>query len=74
MSKVLEGYKEYLKRGDDPNLKKSKDLEGMFYLWSSIQTWVEEMTPTERIYHADEIPVKELILEEYKKNRFIAPP
>jgi len=39
----------------------------MFYLWSSIQAWVDEMTSTERIYHADGIPVKELILDEYKK-------
>ncbi len=65
---VLEGYREFLDKSDDPNLKASKKKDGMFFIFRSIDAWKEEKCKDE------DIPSKELILDEYKRNRFLAPP
>ena len=65
---VLEGYREFLDREDDPNLRASKQKDGMFFIFRSIEAWKEEKC------RDGDIPGKELILGELKKNRFLAHP
>ncbi len=65
---LLDGYQSFLDNSDDPNLVSSKKKNGMFYIFSSIEAWKEEKC------NEEDIPVKELILHEFKKNRFIANP
>lgn len=65
---VLEGYRSFFDRSDDPNLIASRKKEGMFYIFRSIEAWKEEKC------REDDIPVNELVLNELAKNRFIAHP
>lgn len=65
---VLEGYREFFDRADDPNLKASKQKDGMFFIFRSIEAWKEEKCKD------GDIPKKELILNELKNNRFLAHP
>ncbi len=65
---VLSGYREFLEKADDPNLVASKKEDGMFFIFRSIEAWKEEKCRDE------DIPGKELILEQYSKNRFLAHP
>ena len=65
---ILDGYKSFLEAADDPNLAASKKKDGMFFIFRSIEAWKEEKCKEE------DIPAKELILNEFKKNRFIAHP
>ncbi len=66
--KVLKGYREFLERADDPNLAASKEEDGMFFIFRSIEAWKEEKCKEW------DIPEKELILGEFVKNRYIAHP
>ena len=66
--KILQGYRAFFEKCEDPNLKKSRRKDGMFFVFSSIEAWKEEKCKEE------DIPVKELILDELKKNRFLAHP
>ncbi len=65
---VLKGYREFFERADDPNLTASKNEDGMFFIFRSIEVWKEEKCKKE------DIPEKELILGEFRRNRFIAHP
>lgn len=65
---VLEGYREFFEKADDPNLKASKQKDGMFFIFRSIEAWKEEKCPDK------DIPAKELVLDEFTKNRFLAHP
>ena len=65
---VLEGYRAFFDRSDDPNLETSKKKDGMFFVFRSLEAWKEEKCRDE------DIPSKELILDEFKKNRFLAHP
>jgi hypothetical protein len=65
---VLKGYREFFERNDDPNLMHSKAEEGMFFIFRSIEAWKDEKGSEE------DIPAEELILEEFRKNRFLAHP
>ncbi len=65
---VLEGYREFFEKADDPNLKDSFKKDGMFYIFRSIEAWKEEKCKEE------DIPEQDLILNEYSKNRFLAHP
>jgi hypothetical protein len=68
MMSVLDGYREFFEKADDPNLKTSMKKDGMFFIFRSIEAWKEEKCKEE------DIPEKELILDMYKKHRFIAHP
>ena len=65
---IIDGYKSFFDAEEDPNLKASKKKDGMFYIFRSIEAWKEEKCTEE------DIPVKELVLNEFTKNRFIAHP
>lgn len=65
---VLKGYREFFDRVDDPALCASKEKDGMFFIFRSLEAWREEKSRDE------DIPAEELIREEYKKNRFLAHP
>lgn len=65
---VLKGYRQFFERSDDPDLKASKREDGMFFIFRSIEAWKEEKCREE------DIPVKELVLDELKKNRFLVHP
>lgn len=65
---VLRGYRAFFDRADDHNLKTSKKDDGMFFIFRSIEAWGEEKCLDE------DIPEKELILDEFTRNRFIAHP
>ena len=65
---VLKGYREFFERADDPALCASKEKDGMFFIFRSIEAWKEEKCKEE------DIPEEELIREEYKKNRFLGHP
>jgi len=65
---ILDGYKSFFDTVDDPNLKASKIKDGMFFIFRSIEAWKEEKCKEE------DIPVKELVLNEFIKNRFLAHP
>lgn len=66
--KVLEGYQAFFERDEDPNLKASKQKDGMFFIFRSIEAWKEEKCKSE------DIPEKELVLNELSRNRFLAHP
>lgn len=66
--KVLDGYRTFLEKSDDENLKASKDRDGVFFIFRSIEAWKEEKCKEE------DIPAKELVRNEYTKNRFLAHP
>ena len=66
--KVLKGYREFFDRADDPALCASKEKDGMFFIFRSLEAWKEEKSRDE------DIPAEELVREEYKKNRFLAHP
>ena len=65
---VLKGYRAFFERSDDPNVIESKNEDGMFFIFRSIEAWKEEKCKVE------DMPVKELVLDEFKKNRFLAHP
>ncbi|PWB53969.1 MAG: hypothetical protein C3F06_05330 [Candidatus Methanoperedenaceae archaeon] len=65
---LLDGYKSFLEADEDPNLSASKKKDGMFFIFRSIEAWKEEKCKEE------DIPVKELVLSEFTKNRFLAHP
>lgn len=65
---ILDGYKSFFDAADDPNLAASKKKDGMFFIFRSLEAWKEEKCK------AEDIPAKELILNEFKKNRFLAHP
>ncbi|MFZ3384830.1 MAG: hypothetical protein WA144_12980 [Candidatus Methanoperedens sp.] len=65
---ILEGYKSFFEAEEDTNLAASKKKDGMFFIFRSIEAWKEEKCKEE------DIPVKELVLNEFTKNRFIAHP
>jgi hypothetical protein len=65
---LLDGYQSFFDAADDPNLKASKKKEGMFFVFHSIEAWKEEKC------NEEDIPVKELVLNEFRKNRFLAHP
>ena len=65
---VLDGYRSFLETSEDPNLKNSKKKDGLFFIFRSIEAWKEEKCK------AEDIPVKELIINELSKNRFLAHP
>ena len=65
---LLDGYQSFFDAADDPNLKASKKKEGMFFIFRSIEAWKEEKC------NEEDIPVKELVLTEFTKNRFLAHP
>lgn len=65
---VLDGYREFFDKAEDPNLAASKNKEGIFFIFRSIEAWKEENCNDE------DIPKKELILSEFKRNRFFAHP
>jgi len=65
---VLKGYRDFFDRGDDPALESSKEQDGMFFIFRSIEAWKEEKCKDE------DIPAEELIRDQYSKNRFIAHP
>jgi len=39
---VLKGYREFFDRTDDPALCASKEKDGMFFIFRSIEAWKEE--------------------------------
>lgn len=63
-SKLLEGYLEYLKNSDDPNLKKCREEYGENAIFHSIAAWKNEM----RTEDVGAIPSKELISEMKRKS------
>ncbi len=65
---LLQGYRGFFDKSDDPNLIESREKDGIFFIFHSIEAWKEEKCTEEYI------PVKELVLDEFKKNRFIAHP
>ncbi|MCZ7362999.1 MAG: hypothetical protein O8C58_06675 [Candidatus Methanoperedens sp.] len=65
---VLQGYRAFFDRSDDPNLIESKCKDGMFFIFRSIEAWKEEKC------NEKDIPEKELVLDEFRKNRFLAHP
>lgn len=66
--KVLDGYREFFERDEDPNLRASRQKDGMFFIFRSIEAWKEEKCED------GDIPEKELVLNELSKNRFLAHP
>ncbi|MCE8423585.1 MAG: hypothetical protein J5U17_09195 [Candidatus Methanoperedens sp.] len=68
MKTLLEGYRTFLNKAEDPNLQASLEKDGVFHIFRSIEAWKEEKCKEE------DIPVKDLVIEEFTKNRFIAPP
>ena len=65
---ILDGYESFFEAEEDTNLMASKKKDGMFFIFRSIEAWKEEKCKEE------DIPVKELVLNEFTKNRFLAPP
>ncbi len=65
---VIEGYTSYFEANEDRNLRASRQKDGIFYIFSSIEAWKEEKC------NEEDIPVKELVLNEFRKNRFLAHP
>ncbi len=65
---ILDGYKAFFDSADDPNLADSKKKDGMFFIFRSIEAWKEEKCKEE------DIPVKDLIKDEFIRNRFIGHP
>ncbi len=65
---LLKGYKEFIERANDPALVSSMEKDGIFFIFRSLEAWKEEKCKEE------DIPARELILEQYTKNRFLAHP
>jgi hypothetical protein len=65
---VLDGYRAFFEMAGDPNLASSKKKDGMFFIFRSIEAWKEEKCKDE------DIPVRELVLNEFTRNRFLAHP
>ena len=65
---ILNGYQSFFDAAEDPNLQASRKKDGMFFIFRSIEAWKEEKCKEE------DIPVKELVLNEFAKNRFLAHP
>lgn len=65
---LLKGYRAFFDKGDDPSLKASLKKDGMFFIFRSIEAWKEENCRDQ------DIPAKELVLDEFKRNRFLAHP
>jgi len=65
---VSDGYQAFFDKACDPNLASSKKKDGMFFIFRSIEAWKEEKCREE------DIPVKELIRNEFTRNRFLAHP
>ncbi|MBU4492366.1 MAG: hypothetical protein KKD69_07890 [Euryarchaeota archaeon] len=65
---VLDGYRVFFEKADDPNLQTSKQKDGIFFIFRSIEAWKEEKCEDE------DIPKKELILNEFARNGFLAHP
>lgn len=65
---VLKGYREFFERADDPALISSKEKDGIFFIFRSLEAWKEEKCKE------DDVPAEELIRDEYVKNRFLAHP
>ena len=65
---TLDGYQSFFDAEEDTNLKTSKKKDGMFFIFRSIEAWKEEKCKEE------DIPAKELVLNEFIKNRFLAHP
>lgn len=66
--KLLDGYRAFFDKAEDPNLLASREKDGMFYIFRSIEAWKEEEC------NEKDIPAEELVRGEFTKNRFIAPP
>ncbi|MCK4555489.1 MAG: hypothetical protein KAT83_02690 [Candidatus Aenigmarchaeota archaeon] len=58
-TKLIEGYLEYIRRCDDPNLNACIEKYGEEFLIHSIEAWITETRPEDR----DAIPVKDLFRE-----------
>lgn len=43
MGRVLDGYREYLRHGSDPNLQASFEKMGVFSIFDSIDAWIREL-------------------------------
>lgn len=67
---ILRGYREYIEKAEDPNLRKSIEKMGCFFIFDSIEAWCHETPEQER--HG--LPLAQLTLDEYLRNRFIATP
>lgn len=65
---IMKGYRAFFDHADDPDLIASKEKDGIFFIFRSIEAWKEEACREE------DIPRKELILDEFARNRFIAHP
>ncbi len=65
---LIKGFREFLDKAEDKNLKTCKEKHGIFFIFKSIEAWKKEGC-NER-----DLPEKKLILDEFAKNRFIAPP
>lgn len=66
--RLIKGYREFFDKAEDQHLKACKEEHGIFFIFRSIEAWKEERC------HEKDIPEKELILDEFAKNRFIAHP
>ena len=62
-TKLIEGYLEYIRRFDDPNLKACIEKHGDEFIIHSIEAWRSET----RLEDCDSIPVQG-ILRELKSN------
>jgi len=67
MNCVLRGFLDFLENSDDKNLIECKKIYGIFFIFHSIEKWKEES-------EQKNIPRRELVLREFLKNKFIAPP
>ncbi|HIH44413.1 MAG TPA: hypothetical protein HA257_04860 [Candidatus Methanoperedenaceae archaeon] len=67
---ILRGYREYIEKAEDPNLRSSIEKMGCFFIFDSIEAWRNETPEQER----DGLPLAQLTLDEYLRNRFIATP
>ena len=65
---ILDGYEAFFDESGDPNLLASRKKDGMFFIFRSIEAWKEEKCKDE------DIPAKELVLNEFTRNRFLAHP
>ncbi|MCK5234004.1 MAG: hypothetical protein KAJ91_04260 [Candidatus Aenigmarchaeota archaeon] len=62
-TRLIEGYLEYIKRCDDPNLNACIEKHGEEFVIHSIEAWLKETRPEDR----NTIPVQG-ILRELKNN------
>lgn len=71
--KILEGYREYFERSidkddadRDPNVFESYQKDGIWYLYSSLEAFDDEMNAQEK--QSGPIPRKELVREHWKRH------